>query len=60
MLQSCQGQLRMTPSGHVLGLDLGVALKVAQARGADLSIASELLQSAEAGMIEAMNTREDT
>jgi len=50
----------MTPSGHVLGFDLGVALKVAQARGADLSIASELLQAAEAGMIEAMNTREDT
>ena len=50
----------MTPSGHVLGLNLGVALNVAQARGADLSIASELLQSAEAGMIEAMNTREDT
>ena len=49
----------MTPSGHVLGLDLGVALKVAQARGADLSIASELLQSAEAGMIEAMNTRDE-
>lgn len=60
MLQTCQGQLRMTPSGQVLGLDLGVALKVAHARGADLSIASELLQSAEAGMIEAMNTREDT
>ena len=60
MLQTCQGQLRMTPSGHVLGLDLGVALKVAQASGADISIASELLQSAEAGMIEAMNTREET
>ena len=60
MLQTCQGQLRMTPSGHVLGLNLGVALNVAQARGADLSIASELLQAAEAGMIEAMNTRDDT
>lgn len=50
----------MTPSGHVLGVDLGVALKVAQARGANLSIASELLQAAGAGMIEAMNTREDS
>ena len=60
MLQTCQGQLRMTPSGHVLGLNLGVALNVAQARGADLSIASELLQAAEAGMIEAMNTRKET
>lgn len=60
MLQTCQGQLRMTPSGHVLGLNLGVALNVAQARGADLSIASELLQAAEAGMIEAMNIRKET
>lgn len=59
MLQTCQGQLRMTPSGHVLGLDLGVVLKIAEARGADLLIASELLQGAEAGMIEAINTREE-
>ena len=52
--------MRVTTSGHVLGIDLGVALQIAKARGADLSIMSELLQAAEAGLVEAMNTREKT
>ena len=52
--------MRVTASGHVLGIDLGVALQIAKARGADLSITSELLQSAEAGLVEAMSTREET
>lgn len=60
MLQACLGQLRVTTSGHVLGIDLGVAHQIAEARGADLSITSELLQAAEAGLVEAMNTREET
>ena len=60
MLQACLGQMRVTASGHVLGIDLGVALKIADARGADLAITSELLQAAEAGLVEAMNTREET
>lgn len=60
MLQACLGQMRVTASGHVLGIDLGVALQIAKARGADLSTTSELLQAAEAGLVEAMNTREET
>ena len=60
MLQACLGQMRVTASGHVLGIDLGVALQIAKARGADLSITFELLQAAEAGLVEAMNTREET
>lgn len=60
MLQACLGQMRVTASGHVLGIDLGVALQIADARGADLSITSELLQSAEAGLVEALNSREET
>jgi len=60
VLQACLGQMRVTASGHVLGIDLGVALQIAKARGADLSTTSELLQAAEAGLVEAMNTREET
>ena len=52
--------MRVTASGHVLGIDLGVALQIAKARGADLSVTSELLQAGEAGLVEAMNTREVT
>ena len=46
---ACLGQLRVAPSGHVLGLDLGVALKIAEARGYDLAVVCELLQAAERG-----------
>tara|TARA_R100001143_G_scaffold63455_1_gene70598 strand:+ start:1030 stop:1188 length:159 start_codon:yes stop_codon:yes gene_type:complete len=52
--------MRVTTSGHVLGIDLGVALQIAKARGADLLIMSELLQAAEPGLVEALNTREET
>jgi len=52
--------MRVTASGHVLGIDLGVALQIAKARGADLLTTSELLQAAEAGLVEALNTREET
>jgi len=47
------GQLRLAPTGHVLGIDMTAALKTAEARGYDLRVVSELLQAAEAGMIEA-------
>jgi len=60
VLQACLGQMRVTASGHVLGIDLGVALQIAKARGADLLTTSELLQAAEAGLVEALNTREET
>ena len=47
------GQLRLAPTGHVLGIDMTAALEIAKARGCDVSVVSELLQAAEAGMIEA-------
>ena len=37
---ACQGQLRVAPSGHVLAIDLGVALGVATARGYDVAAVS--------------------
>lgn len=53
MLVACLGQLRLALSGHVVGIDMNAALKIAEARGCDLCVVSELLQAAEAGMIEA-------
>ncbi len=51
------GQLRIAPSGRVLGIDMTAALGIARARGFDEGVISELLQSAEAGLIEAMNEK---
>jgi len=55
---ACLGQLRLAPSGHVVGMDLGVAMKIAEARGCDPGVVSELLQAAEAGLIEALNDKD--
>ena len=54
VLLACQGQLRLAPSGHVVGIDLDVALNLARSRGYDLAVLSELLPAAEAGLIEAV------
>ena len=52
VLMACLGQLRMAPSGYVLGIDMNVAIKIAEARGCDLGVVSELLEAAEAGLVE--------
>ncbi len=52
---ACLGQLRLAPSGHVLGIDMTAALTIAEARGCDLGVVSELLQAAEAGLVESLN-----
>jgi hypothetical protein len=54
VLLACQGQLRLAPSGHVVGIDMHAALQVAVARGHDLAVLSELLPAAEAGLIETL------
>jgi hypothetical protein len=48
------GQLRLALSGHVIGIEMGVALELAAARGCDLGVLSELLPVAEAGLVEAL------
>jgi hypothetical protein len=53
VLLACQGQLRIAPSGHVIGIDMDAALKMA-ARSYDLAGLSELLPAAEAGLVEAL------
>jgi hypothetical protein len=54
VLLACQGQLRLAPSGHIIGIDIDAALRIGTARGSDLAVLSELLPAAEAGLIEAL------
>jgi hypothetical protein len=56
VLLACQGQLRLAPSGHVIGIDMDAALKVGAARGCDIAVLAELLPTAEAGLVEALST----
>jgi hypothetical protein len=55
VLLACQGQLRLAPSGHVIGIDMNAALRL----GGDLAVLSELLAAAEAGLVDAPNTKTD-
>jgi hypothetical protein len=55
VLLACQGQLRLAPSGHVVGIDMNAALRLGAARGHDLDVLSELLPAAEAGLVEALS-----
>jgi hypothetical protein len=54
VLLACQGQLRLAPSGQVVGIDMDVALSLASAHGYDLVVLSELLPDAETGLTEAL------
>ena len=57
MFTASLGQIRIAASGRVVGIDMTAALAAARARGFDESVISELLQAAEAGLIEAMNEK---
>ena len=52
---ACQGQLRLAPSGHVIGIDMHAALQLAKGRGHDVGVLSELLPVAEAGVFKALS-----
>jgi hypothetical protein len=54
VLLACQGQLRLAPSGHIVGIDMRAALIVANARGYDLGVLSGLLPAAEAGLVDGL------
>jgi hypothetical protein len=54
VLLACQGQTRLAPSGHVIGIDMDAALRIGSARGYDCAALSELLPAAEAGLVEAL------
>jgi hypothetical protein len=54
VLLDCQGQVRLAPTGQVVGIDMAAALEVAAARGHNVAMLSELLPAAEAGLVEAL------
>jgi hypothetical protein len=54
VLLACQGQLRLAPSGHVIGIDMNAGLDIGAARGHDPAVLSVLLPAAEAGLVEAL------
>ena len=54
VLLACQGQLRLAPSGHVIGISMHAALQFAAACGHDLAVLAELLPAAEAGLVDAL------
>jgi hypothetical protein len=56
VLLACQGQVRLAPSGYIVGIDMNAALMLGTARGCDLAVLSELLPAAEAGLIEALSS----
>ena len=55
---ACLGQLRLAPPGHVIGIDMTAALRIAEVRGCDIAVVSELLQAAEAGLVDALTEKE--
>jgi hypothetical protein len=59
VLLACQSQLRLAPSGHIIGIDMDAALRIGAGRGSDLAVLSELLPAAEAGLIEALRADAD-
>jgi hypothetical protein len=52
VLLACQGQLRLSTSGQVIGIDMQAALQLAVARSYDPPLLSELVPAAEAGVVE--------
>jgi hypothetical protein len=58
VLLACQGQLRLAPSGHVIGIDMNAALGVGASRGYDLAVLSELLPAVETGLVSALQLGE--
>jgi hypothetical protein len=59
VLLACQGQLRLAPSGDVIGIEMQTALKIGAARSCNLAVLSELLPAAEAGLVGALCAEAD-
>jgi len=58
ILESCTSQLRLSPSGRVVGIDMSTALDIAKARRFDLEIVAELLKEGEAGILNSLTELE--
>ena len=50
------GPAAARPNGHVIGIDMHAALKLATTCGHELTVLAELLPAAEAGLVEALST----
>jgi hypothetical protein len=59
VLLRCSGQLQIL-AGAVLGLDLAAALQLGEALGHDRPALAELLPSADAGLLAALNQQTAT
>lgn len=55
ILMASLGQIRVSPSGRIIGLDMAAALSITAGRGYDVAAVSELLQEAEATLIPLLN-----
>jgi hypothetical protein len=47
-------QVRVGPTGQIVGFDQSALLDIAQARGFDAAVLAELLPAAEHGMLESL------
>jgi hypothetical protein len=56
VLLTWEGQLRLAPSGRVIGIDMDAVFTFAAARDHDLAVLSELLPAAAAGLVEALSS----
>ncbi|QQG36822.1 MAG: hypothetical protein HYS17_03360 [Micavibrio aeruginosavorus] len=54
IVEACTGQLRLTASGHVLGLDMNTVMQMIEARSFDNEPVLELMQEAEKGIVSAL------
>lgn len=52
MLLRCASQPRFAPNGAAVGIDIGLALLLAEALGYDLTAVADLLPGAEAGLLD--------
>jgi len=54
VLLRLSGQIRFAPNGAAVGIDLCIALSLAEALGYDVAAVADLLPEAEAGLLEGL------
>lgn len=60
VLTTCLTQLKFSPAGHVIGLDLYACLTVAHIRGYDQKSVLELIQDAEPVIVSLLNEKPES
>jgi hypothetical protein len=58
-VKAIQGQLRVGPSGHVLGFDFGGVAALMRLKGCENAEVTELVQAAEAAIVASMRKESD-